>query len=77
MANVFHGLCAAISRQDHTGAPAGSWLPEEKLTREQALRAFTLDAAYAAHQKFKIGSLEKENGLILLLLIQTILRLHS
>ena len=45
--------------QDKDGAPKGGWLAEEKLTREQALRAFTLDAAYAAHQEFKIGSLEK------------------
>jgi len=28
------------------------------LSREQALRAFTLGGAYAAHQEFKIGSLE-------------------
>jgi hypothetical protein len=59
LANVFHGLYAAISRQDHSGAPEDGWLPQEKLTREQALRAFTIDAAYAAHQEFKIGSLEK------------------
>ena len=54
LANVFHGLYAAISRQDHSGAPEDGWLPQEKLTREQALRAFTIDAAYAAHQEFKI-----------------------
>lgn len=59
LANAFHGLYAAVSRQDKDGAPKGGWLAEEKLTREQALRAFTLDAAYAAHQEFKIGSLEK------------------
>ena len=59
LANAFHGLYAAVSRQDQHGAPEGGWLSDEKLTREQALRAFTLDAAYAAHQEFKIGSLEK------------------
>ena len=59
LAHPFHGLYAAISRQDKHGQPEAGWLPEEKLTREQALRAFTLDAAYAAHQEFKIGSLEK------------------
>lgn len=59
LANAFHGLYAAVSRQDKHGAPKNGWLAEEKLTREQALRAFTLDAAYAAHQEFKIGSLEK------------------
>jgi predicted amidohydrolase YtcJ len=59
LANPFFGLYAAISRQDLQGLPEGGWLTEEKLTREQALRAFTLDAAYAAHQEFKLGSLEQ------------------
>ncbi|MEP2791133.1 MAG: amidohydrolase family protein, partial [Kangiellaceae bacterium] len=34
------------------------WLPGEKMTPAQALRSFTLDAAYAAHQEKVIGSLE-------------------
>ena len=59
LANAFDGLYAAISRQDKKGLPENGWRAEEVLTREQALRAFTLDAAYAAHQEFKIGSLEK------------------
>ncbi len=59
LANVFHGLYSAITRMDHQGTPPEGWLPEERLTREQALRAFTLDAAYSANQEFKIGSLEQ------------------
>lgn len=59
LANPFFGLYAAISRQDLQGLPEDGWLKHEKLTREQALRAFTLDAAYAAHQEFKLGSLEQ------------------
>ncbi|HKI44648.1 MAG TPA: amidohydrolase [Balneolales bacterium] len=57
-ANPFWGLYAAVSRMDHSGNPAGGWYPEEKLTRLQAFRAFTLDAAYAAHQEKVTGSLE-------------------
>ncbi len=57
-ANPFWGLYAAINRMDHTGNPAGGWYPEERLTRLQAFRAFTLDAAYAAHQEKVTGSLE-------------------
>ncbi len=59
LANPFHGLYSAITRQDHQGQPEAGWRPEELLTREQALRAFTLDAAYSAQQEFKLGSLEK------------------
>ncbi|PIP78513.1 MAG: amidohydrolase [Gammaproteobacteria bacterium CG22_combo_CG10-13_8_21_14_all_40_8] len=58
LANVFHGLHAAITRQDHTNQPKGGWLADEKMTPAQALRSFTLDAAYAAHQEKTLGSLE-------------------
>ncbi|MDF2176820.1 amidohydrolase [Aliiglaciecola sp. CAU 1673] len=58
LANPFHGLYSAVTRQNHAGEPPGGWLPEEKLTLEQAFRAFTLDAAYAAHQENILGNLE-------------------
>lgn len=58
LANPFHGLHAAITRQDHNNQPKGGWLPDEKMTPAQALRSFTLDAAYAAHQETNLGSLE-------------------
>lgn len=56
--NPFHGLYAAVTRQDRDGRPAGGWYPREKLTREEALRLFTVDAAYAAHMEHATGSLE-------------------
>ncbi|MCH7872874.1 MAG: hypothetical protein IID33_14355, partial [Planctomycetes bacterium] len=36
---------AAVTRQDRAGSPPGGWRPEQRMTREEALRAFTLDAA--------------------------------
>lgn len=59
LANAFHGLHAAITRQDHNNQPQKGWLPGEKMTPAQALRSFTIDAAYAAHQEKTLGSLEK------------------
>ena len=56
--NPFYGLYSAVTRQDHQGNPEGGWYPSESLTRKQALRSFTLDAAYAAHQEDMLGSLE-------------------
>ena len=44
---------------DHNKLPENGWRPSEILSREDALRAFTLGGAYAAHQEFKIGSLEQ------------------
>ena len=40
------------------GQPPGGWIPAERLTFEQALTAFTRDAAYAGYAEGKIGSLE-------------------
>ena len=56
--NPFYGLHAAVTRTDHSGAPRGGWHPEQAMTLLEALRAFTLDAAYAEHQENQIGSLE-------------------
>jgi predicted amidohydrolase YtcJ len=56
--NPMLGFYAAITRQDRTGHPPGGWMPGERLTREEALRAFTIDAAYAAHAEARLGSLE-------------------
>lgn len=56
--NPFFGLFSAVTRQDHEGNPPEGWHPEEALTREEAFRAFTLDAAYAGHQEEVLGSLE-------------------
>lgn len=58
LANPFDGLYSAITRMDHNKLPENGWRASEVLSREQALRAFTLGGAYAAHQEFKIGSLE-------------------
>jgi predicted amidohydrolase YtcJ len=57
--NPFPGLAAAVSRQDPQGQPPGGWLPEQRLTLEQALAAFTRGAAHAGFAEDRIGSLEK------------------
>jgi predicted amidohydrolase YtcJ len=57
-ANPLWGFYAAVTRQDHQGKPAGGWFADQKLTREEALKSFTLDAAYAAFDEKLKGSLE-------------------
>jgi len=56
-ANPFWGLHAAVTRQDHQNLPPGGWYPDQAMTVRQALRAFTLDAAYAGHQEKNLGTL--------------------
>ena len=58
LADPFFGLHAAVTRQDRDDQPAGGWYPAEAMTRVEALRSFTLDAAYAAGQEASLGSLE-------------------
>ncbi|HEV2540437.1 MAG TPA: amidohydrolase [Frateuria sp.] len=56
--NPFFGLHAAVTRQDHQNQPPGGWYPSQKLSLVEALRAFTLSAAYAGHAEKTQGSLE-------------------
>lgn len=56
--NPFFGLHAAVTRQDHHDWPSGGWYPQQRMTLIEAFRAFTLDAAYAAHQERRLGTLE-------------------
>jgi predicted amidohydrolase YtcJ len=56
-ANPFFGLHASVTRQDKQNSPKSGWYPEEKMTRVEALKTFTIDAAYAGHQEKIIGSL--------------------
>ena len=58
LSNPFHGLYAAVTRQDHDGNPEGGWYPGQRLSREEALHGFTLGAAYAGLMDTIIGSLE-------------------
>ncbi|MBB5938746.1 amidohydrolase [Streptomyces zagrosensis] len=55
--NPFDGLHAAITRTDREGKPTGGWYPEQAMTPVEALRSFTVDAAYAAHQDKVLGGL--------------------
>jgi predicted amidohydrolase YtcJ len=53
------GLHAAVTREDLDGKPPGGWLPDQKLTLAEALRAFTQGAAYAGFAENDVGQLSK------------------
>ncbi|MDX1380659.1 MAG: amidohydrolase [Xanthomonadales bacterium] len=56
--NPLPGIYAAVTRRDLDGWPDGGWQPQERLTRSEAIRAYTLDAARAAFMEDAVGSLE-------------------
>jgi predicted amidohydrolase YtcJ len=49
------GLHSAVTRQDLEGKPAGGWHPEQRMTLEEALAAYTRGAAYAAFEENRRG----------------------
>lgn len=57
--NPLTGIYAAITRQDKNGKPEGGWFPKERMTREEALKGYTIWAAYSAFQENILGSIEK------------------
>jgi hypothetical protein len=56
--NPLWGFYAAVTRQDHEGRPEGGWMPDQRMTRQEALKSWTLDSAYAAFEEKDKGSLE-------------------
>jgi len=56
--NPMLGIHAAVTRQDAKDWPDGGWYPNENLTREEAVRGFTMDAAYSGFMEKSVGSLE-------------------
>ena len=55
--NPLISFSASVSRQDARGWPAGGWYPEQRMTREEALKSMTIWAAYAGFMEKDIGSL--------------------
>ena len=56
--NPMLGLYAAVTRKTLSGQPEGGWFPQEKITIEEAIRAYTLNTAYAGFEENIKGSLE-------------------
>ena len=56
--NPIYGFYAAVTRKDLSGFPEGGFMPEQCLTREEALRAMTIWAARAAFEENEKGSIE-------------------
>ena len=56
--NPLYGIYAAITRANTDGFPDGGWVPEQRMTRREALRSYTTAAAYAAFEEDEKGSVE-------------------
>jgi predicted amidohydrolase YtcJ len=52
------GVYAAVTRRTLDGKHPGGWVPSQKISIAEALRAYTIDAAYAAFSESSLGSIE-------------------
>lgn len=68
----WEGIQTAVTRQTAEGTPAGGFAPEQRLTVEQAVDAYTLGAAFAGRREKSEGSLEEGKLADLIIVSQNI-----
>jgi len=56
--SIFYGLHSAITRQDADLLPEGGWYPEQRMTVDEAIRAYTLWSAHASFREDQTGLIE-------------------
>ena len=56
--SIFYGLHSAVTRQDKEGEPEGGWYPEQRVSVEEAVRAYTSWSAYASFRENETGVIE-------------------
>jgi len=55
--NPLFSFHSAVSREDAANWPTGGWMPEQRMTRAEALASMTIWPAYAAFQEQIMGSI--------------------
>lgn len=77
LANAFHGIHAAVTRQDRNNQPEAGWIPEQAMSLEDTMRSFSIDAAWAAHQENSLGGLTPGKWADFILLDQDIYQIPA
>ncbi len=75
--NPFLGIHAAVTRQHADGTPAGGWHPEERISVEEAVRGYTMGAAYASGEESVRGSISPGKLADMVVLSQDIFSVSS
>ena len=70
--NPWEGIQTAVTRQTSEGAPAAGFVPEQRLSVEQAVEGYTLGAAFAGRREKTEGSLEVQKLADLIIVSQNI-----
>jgi predicted amidohydrolase YtcJ len=71
----WYGVQNAVTRQTLEGKPEGGWLPQERVSLEQAIEGYTLGAAFSGHREATEGSLEEGKLADLIVLDQDLFKI--
>ena len=74
LSNPLISFHAAVARQDANNWPAGGWHPEQRMSRDEALKSMTIWPAYAAFMEHDVGSLSPGKRADFVVLNQDIMR---
>ena len=70
------GIFAAVTRETIDGKNPNGWIPEERITVEDAVHAYTMAAAFAGFEEREKGSLEPGKLADVVVLSQDIFRIN-
>lgn len=73
--NPFVSLYRAVTRMHNDGKPEGGWNPEQKVSMEEALDAYTLNGYYGVHREDELGTLEEGKLADLIVIDQNLLKI--
>jgi len=73
--NPWYGVQNAVTRQTIDGKPEGGWIPNERISLEQAIDGYTMGAAFAGRREASEGSLEKGKLADLIVLDQDLFKI--
>jgi hypothetical protein len=74
--NPWPGVQNALTRQTTEGNPPGGFVPHERISLEDAIRAYTRGAAFAGHREKTEGSLEPGKFADLIVLSQDLFKIE-
>jgi predicted amidohydrolase YtcJ len=75
--NPLLGIYAAVTRATLDGKHPGGWFPEERLTVEEALRAYTAGSAFAAFEEDEKGTIARGKLADLVVLSEDLFKIPS
>jgi hypothetical protein len=75
--DILPNIYSAVTRKDLNGKPENGWLPDEKVSVEEAVKMFTVEGAYASFEEDVKGTLEADKYADLVVLDKNIFEINE